>query len=200
MSDPKEEWRDVVGWEERYRVSSHGRVMGLYKGEKVLSPSINPDGYASVGLCNSKAGKKYKRIKVASLVAEAFIGPRPPGSVVCHNDGSRGNDKLSNLRYATQKENIRDKERHGTLKTENNRGQNHGNAKLSIGDVEWMFSADKHGVPRYEIAAKLQVAAGQVSCILNGSRWVETLKDFPWYQPKYSDSPKSQRRRKENNL
>lgn len=183
MSD---DWRDVVGWGGKYKVSRCGRVKSFHNGERELKPAYNTDGYASVELNDMKNLRKRKRVKVATLVAEAFIGPRPPGHVVCHNDGSRDNDCVENLRYATQRENIRDKESHGTLRTPNNRGSKHGNAKLTVNDIEWMFAAEDAGMLRKDIASRLQIALGQVSSILSGKRWVETLVGFPWYNPKPS--------------
>ena len=49
-----EEWRAVVGYEGRYLVSNTGLVKSLNynrKGiEKVLTPSLNPNGYLKVTL------------------------------------------------------------------------------------------------------------------------------------------------------
>jgi len=73
-----EEWRQVVGYEGYYEVSSHGRVRrmkayyGTYVG-RIMSISYS-DGYAYVHLC--KNDRKRKR-GVHILVAEAFHGRRP---------------------------------------------------------------------------------------------------------------------------
>ena len=57
---------------------------------------------------------KNKIRYVHSLVAESFIGPRPEGMEVCHNDGDPTNNHLDNLRYGTSSGNELDKVRHGT--------------------------------------------------------------------------------------
>lgn len=69
-----EEWRDIIGFDGLYQVSNFGRVKSLnYNGtgkEKVMSGSLNRDGYIKVTLTKDK--KKYSRT-VHRLVAEAFI-------------------------------------------------------------------------------------------------------------------------------
>lgn len=50
---------------------------------------------------------------VSQLVLKAFVGPRPRGMEGCHNDGNASNNYLSNLRWDTHHENMRDVERHG---------------------------------------------------------------------------------------
>jgi hypothetical protein len=44
----------------------------------------------------------------------AHVGPRPDGMQVCHNNGLRTDNRLSNLRYDTASGNMRDRILHGT--------------------------------------------------------------------------------------
>ena len=119
-----EQWKPVHGYEGIYEVSSHGRVRSVdrtvtcsdgkvhrYKG-KVLSACLSKrGGYPLVNLRDQ--GKGQTRY-VHSLAAEAFIGSRPEGMEVCHNDGDSTNNHLDNLRYDTSSDNELDKVRHGT--------------------------------------------------------------------------------------
>ena len=118
-----EQWKPVYGYEGIYEVSSHGRVRSLdrtvtysdgrvrrYKG-KVLRATLSSGGYPCVSLYSQG---KEKRRYVHSLVAEAFIGTRPKGMEVCHNDGDPANNRLDNLRYDTHSDNMLDSVRHGT--------------------------------------------------------------------------------------
>jgi len=122
---PVEHWRSVVGYEGLYEISDHGsvrsldRLIVLVDGRRrtfpgvVLRPSLRADGHLQVNLWR---GGNYRTRKVHQLVAEAFIGPRPDGMEVCHNDGDPVNNDLFNLRYDTQSENGRDVVRHGRHK------------------------------------------------------------------------------------
>lgn len=59
----------------------------------------NNDGYKEVGV-------KYKNYRIHRLVAETFI-PNPENlPIVDHIDGNKSNNKVSNLRWCTQKQNM----------------------------------------------------------------------------------------------
>lgn len=62
-------------------------------------------GYQFVLLCCD--GIRYNR-RVHILVLGAFVGPKPEGMVSCHKDCNPSNNQLSNLRYDTQSNNLRD--------------------------------------------------------------------------------------------
>ena len=123
MDDSEIVWLPVVGYEGLFEVSSDGRVRSLdrivttktgvrktHRG-RILSQHPDDDGYFRVGLSN--AGRHRKR-RVHSLVAESFIGPRPDGMEVCHNDSNRQNNHVSNLRYDTHSNNVLDAVANGT--------------------------------------------------------------------------------------
>lgn len=54
-------------------------------------------------------------VLVHHLVALAFIGPRPKGMVIRHRDGDPSNNRVDNLLYGTQQDNMADALRHGTV-------------------------------------------------------------------------------------
>lgn len=116
MTGIKEEWRPVTipGFEQYYEVSSEGRVRGvsrtikasnrvLHYGTRLLKQNPTPQGYPQVTLCNET--KRSTRL-VHRLVAEAFLGPIPPGMEVLHINGLHYDARLSNIRYGTHQENI----------------------------------------------------------------------------------------------
>lgn len=87
---------------ERYQVSSLGRVKGIYKGkETLLKPSVSTTGYEMVTM--SVEGKR-KTCSVHRLVAEAFLDIRS-AKVVNHKDGDRTNNMLYNLEMCSYSDN-----------------------------------------------------------------------------------------------
>jgi len=101
-----ENWKPVLGYEGLYEVSDQGRVRNN-KGHILKDRYKTPMRYRCVVL-----HKKEK--KVASLVLETFVSPRPHKMVVRHMNGNAQDDRLCNLTWGTQSDNILDKIRHGT--------------------------------------------------------------------------------------
>lgn len=98
-----EVWKDVVGSNGRYQVSSHGRVVSNIGKRKIMKVRPINRGYLQVGL---RFSKKPVFKLVHTLVAEAFIGAKPEGDYqVDHIDEVKTNNNLKNLRYLTRKEN-----------------------------------------------------------------------------------------------
>lgn len=90
-------WRDVIGYEGLYKISSLGRVKSLkYGKEKILKLGKNNYGYLIVVLC--KEGTR-RTCKVHRLVAIAFI-PNPSNlPQVNHKDENPSNNKVENLEW-----------------------------------------------------------------------------------------------------
>ncbi len=129
-----EVWKDVVGYEGFYSISSIGRVRrdleiyGRCVSGKILKQSIVSQYYI-VGL--SKLGvKKMKYIHI--LVAEAFIGERPFRYEVNHKDGNKLNCHYKNLEYLTQSENTKHAYKLGLIPM----GASHARAKLTQNNID----------------------------------------------------------------
>lgn len=105
MSGIKELFLDIPGYEGYYQVSNLGRVKGLAneaaRKERMLKPADRGHGYLAVSLC--KRGTK-QTFTVHRLVILAFHGKSFLGCN--HKDGVKTNNKLSNLEYCTQSQNI----------------------------------------------------------------------------------------------
>lgn len=106
-----EEWRDVVGYEARYQVSSMGRVKSLERKdrlgrivkERILKPGVDHNGYQVVNL---HAGGKPKNVTVHRLVCQAFRENPENKPEVNHIDEDKTNNNAVNLEWCTRKENI----------------------------------------------------------------------------------------------
>ena len=96
-------WKDVVGYEGLYEVSSLGRVKSV-KRNKILSQKHNWDGYLRIQLWRNN---KNKYVSIHRLVAEAFIENPNTKPFINHIDGNKQNNKVDNLEWCTQKENIK---------------------------------------------------------------------------------------------
>lgn len=109
-----------------YSITKDGRVRGIprkrTKGEWLKPGVSRRDGHLSVVLC--EYGKRKTRT-IHQLVLETYVGPRPDGMGCRHLDGNPANNRLDNLCWGTQGENMQDAAQHGTI----------GSTKLVVGDV-----------------------------------------------------------------
>lgn len=96
-------WKDVVGFEGIYKVSSMGRVMACSTG-RIKTPTVRKTGYVVVSLiCRPKNLKK--QYKLHRLVAEHFI-PNPDNlPSINHKDENKQNNRADNLEWCTAKYN-----------------------------------------------------------------------------------------------
>jgi hypothetical protein len=130
-TESEERWLPVVGYEGRYEASNFGRVRSIRRSRiHVLSPAYSSSGYLCVAL--SVDGRQSVRL-IHHLVLEAFAGRRPTGMDACHNDGDPFNNAISNLRWATKKENMLDRKIHG--RNYDRTGEKNGRAVLSESSV-----------------------------------------------------------------
>ena len=115
---PGEEWRDLVGFEEKYMVSSMGRFFSKerivrsneltsnpYKivRRKLLHPSETNHGYLKITFYVDGGPKTFSAHR---LIAKTFI-PNPNNRpMIDHIDRNRKNNCVSNLRWCDISENM----------------------------------------------------------------------------------------------
>lgn len=95
-------WKDVLGYEGLYMVSSIGRVKSVKTG-LIRKHSDDRHGYKHIALCKNG---RYKTKYIHRLVVEAFIGAIPKGLEVNHKDEDKSNNTLDNLEICTAAHNI----------------------------------------------------------------------------------------------
>lgn len=92
-----EKWSIIDGTDNRYMVSSTGRLARLIGKQQKT-------GYA---LTRIMIDGEWLSFRVHKLVAEAFLGPIPEGYVVHHIDGNPGNNTVENLQIMPEVEHAR---------------------------------------------------------------------------------------------
>lgn len=126
-----EEWKDIVGYEGLYQISSEGRVKSLKRiarnnhtvDSKIRKPKIDKDGYCCVSLWIDGVSKEHF---IHRLVAQAFV-PNPENKpCIDHINTDRTDNRAENLRWCTHKENTnnpisREKFLHNRYKVEGER-------------------------------------------------------------------------------
>lgn len=105
----EEIWKDIKGYEGKYKVSNLGRVKSLkdrhgYR-EKILKQLLTHHGYMQVMLFDKAKGNKGKRYYAHRLVAEAFISNPNKFPIINHKDEIRTNNRIDNLEWCTHKYN-----------------------------------------------------------------------------------------------
>ena len=163
----KEIWKDILGYENKYQVSDLGRVKGLdrvvktkngrtqYKKGTILKNKMGTNGYYYVCLYKNN---KQKTFMIHSLVALNFIGDRPYKNDICHINGNRLDNKVTNLKYDTRTENFNDMYRQGK---KNPKG------KLSVEDVlEIRKMRKEENVPYKELAIIFGVSESTIGYVV----------------------------------
>lgn len=177
-----EEWRDVVGYEGRYQVSSMGRVKSLERTfidnsgrkrtvkERILKPAFNVWGYLFVNLC---AGGKRKMYTVHRLVCQVFHENPDNKSDVNHINEDKTDNRACNLEWMTHKENCN----HGTRNIRAGKAIAKANSKPVA-----QYTKDGAFIKAWASAAEAQRQAGfncgNISQVANGKR--KTACGFIW--------------------
>lgn len=168
-------WRDVVGYEGLYQVSSLGRVKSLdrivsvaghtrkYNGN-ILRTHNGEDKYTSCTL--SKKGKT-KTHMVHILVLRAFVGEPEEGHETLHLDNNKHNPALSNLRYGSHICNMAFNVDNGT----NMLGEDHPRSKITEKDVVKMRRLYDSGLSSLDISRKFNLSICHVNKITGNRIW-----------------------------
>lgn len=111
-------WKDVIGYEDLYEVSSYGRVRrkethvktGIKHNElrkvksTILKQNLKRNGYYSVDLSKDN---NVKTISVHRIVALAFIpNDDPEKNVVNHKNANKKDNRITNLEWVTRQGNV----------------------------------------------------------------------------------------------
>ena len=116
-----------------------------------------------------KDGKKTT-LNVHSCVAKVFLGDRSSeGLQVLHEDGNQLNNNVENLYWGTQKQNMMDMVRHGTVFRP--QGEKCGTSKLKEADIYKIRELRSTGMTYQKIADIFGVHNTLIGYILRGKSW-----------------------------
>lgn len=184
MEQIVEEWRDVVGWEDRYAVSNFGNIKSksyLKIGSNVygsfsfmtrprdLKLFTNDDGYLCVDLTRPELREKGL---VHRLVAKAFISNPDNLPVINHLDSNRKNNFVTNLEWATHQRNTQHSFDSGMS---SNKGSLHPRHILTEDVVKEIRLQNRNGKPVMQIAIDLQMRYDTVWKAIKRKNWRHVL-------------------------
>jgi len=155
----------------KYFASPDGRVFkSMRKGMRQLHVSPNKHGYLIVKMVlGVRPGKKRNStsVTVHKVIAETFLGPRPPGTEVNHVDGVKLNCRVDNLEYATPKKN----KEHAVRLGLGYAGEKNSNAKLTWEKVRAIRA--RTGDDSAALAAEFGVTRENINRVRRGVAWRE---------------------------
>jgi hypothetical protein len=168
----EETWAQIKGFEGIYEVSTLGRVKSLDRPQRVRGNGISTQKGAilkqwkqgSYMYCDLRKPGIKQKARIHVVVLETFNCSRPDGMVACHNNGDSTDNRLSNLRWGTYKENSKDKILHGTHRY----GELCGKSKLTEAQAIAILESTKSN---REIARDFGVCSATVSHIKTGRNW-----------------------------
>jgi len=96
-----------------YAVSNDGAIWS-YKSNRELKTNMSPAGYINISLYDN--ANKRRTVLVHRLVAMAWIEGYKKGLIVNHKNGIRHDNRVSNLEWMSQSENIKHSYRAGSTR------------------------------------------------------------------------------------
>ncbi len=107
-----EKWKNIYHekYKNRYEVSTKGRIYSLHN-KKVMNQCLRGD-YMCVSLSRKGVSKTYS---VHRLVANTFLG-ETSDKVVNHKNGNKIDNRLKNLEFVTQSQNMQHASKTGLIK------------------------------------------------------------------------------------
>lgn len=196
----EEIWKEIEGFD-NYQISNLGRVKNI-KFDRYVKPLVGNRGYVHVNLY--KDGK-IKRLSLHRLIAIAFI-PNPENKpCIDHINTDRSDNRIDNLRWATQKENHNNplslmnhskaakgrtvSEEQKKNQSEKMKGRYKGNKWGSKKIIQ--LTLDGNFVREWEsikdAADSLGVSSSAIWNCLNNKCQVKSIKGFKWEYKKETD-------------
>lgn len=153
-----------------YSVSNQGRVRRdapiPHHPPRVLRPGLRK-GYRRVVILNANFKKSSRQ--VSRLVAIEFLNPDPDRPFVNHKNGIKCDDRIENLEWVTQKENVR--HAYDVLGVKNLVGEAHGMSKLTDQSVREIRNLLQQDLKQRDIARMFNINQRVIWMIKHNLAW-----------------------------
>lgn len=166
----KEIWKDIPGYEGKYQASNLGRIRSVERKVRgichftnkefertIKSRILKPGRYCKSNHVSVILGKGTSGKPVHQLIMKTFVGEMPKGMEVLHINGNPLDNRLSNLRYGTRRENILDVYYQGRKWR-----------KLTLEDVYYIRFCILCGISQRAIAREVKISDSVISSIKKG--------------------------------
>ena len=163
--DNVKHYKKIKGYE-NYLISNQGRVFN-FKFKKFLKPTKDQGGYLFVNLCKNGIKKSHK---IHRLVALAFIYNIFNKPTINHIDPDKTNNFVSNLEWATNKENTQHALNNGLFKPI--KGEKHSSSKLTenqVLEIRRIFATGEY--TKAALGRMFGVSRRYIGDIVNRKNW-----------------------------
>jgi len=157
-----EYWKSIIGYENKYLISSKGRVKSL-KTNKLLKQSLDRSYFY---VCLSKNGI-VKNFRIHRLVALHFIINDQNLPIVNHINGIKKDNRVENLEWCTDKYN----RKHAVINGLMSRGESHYHSKLKDKDIPKIRQLFKNGLNQVKIGKMYGIHNSTVGDIIKQKQW-----------------------------
>ena len=164
MDNNEEVWKDIPDCE-GYQVSNKGNVKSFKReNPRMLKTPLCSRGYSKVGL---SVNGKTKSKRVHRIVAETFISNPEGKPNINHINGIKTDNRVENLEWCTQKENVRHAVDTGLFSAT---GENNVRCKITEADA-MEIKYGYQGMKQKDVAEIYGISQSQVCRIRLGKLW-----------------------------
>lgn len=156
-----EQWKLIEDWT-NYEVSNLGNIRRI--DTRVLKTLTLADmGYLTVRLHKNNYSKLFY---VHRLVLVSFVGESPVDWVCNHRNGIKTDNRLENLEWVTEKQNMKHAKEMGLMNFA--RGEQIGKARLTEADVRFIRTSK---LGKISLARLLDVDESTIRAVRTGKTW-----------------------------